>query len=203
MEHVAAKLKCPHDRCGILFDGNEVHDHVMECPHGPCACTHPDCDFAASPVDLVGHLLHTHSISAIFFPYGKDCLLVQLPVPATGEPRRQIIGYGRDGSVFALHIDARDTDTIVSFVCVRSAACFSPWHRVKIWAHGPPLPGPPNLNAENSLHKVEAVFEPTSSPTPGTVALEEVTSFLSVPSRYLSGCEPSKKLSIWFRIHPE
>ena len=105
--------------------------------------------------------------------------------------------------MFALHINARDTDTVVSVVCVKSAACICPRYRVKVWADCPPMPGSPNLNGENLLDKVEAVLEPTSSPTPGTVALEEVTSFLSVPTRYLSGCEPSKKLSIWFRIDPQ
>ena len=105
--------------------------------------------------------------------------------------------------MFTLYIDARDTDIAVSVVCVRSAVCICPRYRVKVWANDPAMPGPPNLDGENLLDKVEMVFVPTSSPTPGTVSLEEVTSFLSVPPWFLSVCEPSKKLSIWFRIDPQ
>ena len=32
----AAVTQCPHDGCGSLVAYDEVHDHKIACPHGPC-----------------------------------------------------------------------------------------------------------------------------------------------------------------------
>ena len=48
------------------------------------------------------------------------------------------------------------------------------------------------------FHSVKAVFEAKSSTSPGTVELEEMTSFLPVPPRYLVGVGPSKQVG--FRV---
>jgi hypothetical protein len=137
------------------------------------------------------------------FPYDEDFGFVHLKVPAPGSPKRQFIGYGTDGAVFALHIHPCGMDTAVSFVCVRPAACNLPRYRVTMWANGPPMPGPRKLTGEHLFDVVKAVLEPTSSPTPGTVSLGDVTSFLSVPPRYLCGNESSKQLTIYLRIDKE
>ena len=102
-----------------------------------------------------------------------------------------------------MHIHPCGMDIAVSFVCVRPAACILSRDRVTMWANGPPMPGPHKLTGEHLFDVVKAVLEPTSSPTPGTVSLGDVTSFLSVPPRYLCGNESSKQLTIYLRIDKE
>jgi hypothetical protein len=196
-------IQCINDWCGREFPYNEEDKHMMACPHGSCFCTHPGCEFADSQVPFILHLREAHLTVVDRFPYDEDFGLVHLKVPAPGSPKRQLIGYGTDGAVFALHIHPCGMDTAVSFVCVRPAACNLPRYRVTMWANGPPMPGPRKLTGEHLFDVVKAVLEPTSSPTPGTVSLGDVTSFLSVPPRYLCGNESSKQLTIYLRIDKE
>jgi hypothetical protein len=43
--------ECHYDGSGSLVAYDKVHAHMMECPHGLCACTKSDCDFAAASAD--------------------------------------------------------------------------------------------------------------------------------------------------------
>ena len=61
-------IQCLNDWCGRLFPYNEEDKHMMECPHGSCACTHPGCEFADSHVPFILHLRDTHSILVNRFP---------------------------------------------------------------------------------------------------------------------------------------
>jgi hypothetical protein len=125
--------ECHHDDCGSLVAYDKVHAHRMECLHGPCAYMKPDCDFAASPIALVIHLRETHSIRVGRFDYGINTGFVEEPVPAPNSPTRHIISHA-NGIVCVVLIGKCGTDTVVSFVCVRSAACTRPRYKVKICA---------------------------------------------------------------------
>lgn len=123
-------IQCINDWCGREIPYNEEDKHMMACPHGYCFCTHPGCEFADSKVPFILHLREAHLTAVDRFPYDEDFGFVHLKVPAPGSPKRQLIGYGTDGAVFALHIHPCGMDTAVSFVCVRPAACILPRYRV-------------------------------------------------------------------------
>ena len=177
----AARVECPYEGCGRYVAYHEAADHKLACPHTPCSCTEPGCGFAATPTTLVAHLLGTHSMPVHRIPYGRpNRIQVQVPGPA----RRLLVGDG-DGGVFLLTVGALGAATVVSAVCVRGDACVLPRYTVKMWANGPPT-------ATRRTDTVLADVEATSSATPGAVnALEDLTSFLTVPPRYLVGEELS------------
>lgn len=186
----AAKVECPHDGCGRFVAYYEAGDHKNACPHSPCLCTEPGCTFAAPPVLLVAHLAAAHSMPVHRVPYCRPNR-IQVPVP---DPARRVLA-GDDGGVFLLTVGALGAATVVSAVCVRAEACVLPRYTVKMWANGPPPPGA-NRKTDTVLVDVEA----PSSATPGAVALEDLTSFLTVPPRYLAGAGASKELSLHVRI---
>jgi hypothetical protein len=110
-------------------------------------------------------------------------------------PRRVLVGAG-DDAVFLLTVGALGAATVVSAVCVRAAECESPRYTVKMWSNGPPSGSPLNRRTDTVLADAEA----PSSATPGAVALEDLTSFLTVPPRYLVGDGPSRELPLHVRI---
>ncbi|MBI0385545.1 hypothetical protein JBE27_57070 [Streptomyces albiflaviniger] len=75
-----------------------------------------------------------------------------------------------------------------------------PRYTVKVSATSPSLPAGHFILPEYLRDKVEAVIEPTSSELMGAVAFEELTSFLVVSRRYLTGYAPSKELTFRFHI---
>ncbi|KAM3018655.1 hypothetical protein ACUV84_041862 [Puccinellia chinampoensis] len=162
----AARVQCPHDGCERF-----VADHKSVCPHAPCLCTEPGCGFVAPPAALVEHLLATHSMPVHRVSYGKPN---RIQVPVLGPARRVLVGAG-DG-LFMLTVSALGVTTIVSAVCVRGDACVLPRYTVKMWKNGP-------TTASRRTDTVLADVEATSSATPGAVALEDLTSFLTVPPR--------------------
>ncbi|CAM0878961.1 unnamed protein product [Alopecurus aequalis] len=186
----AARVQCPHEGCERFVAYYEIVDHKSACPHTPCSCTEPGCGFAAKPAALVGHLFATHSMPVHRIPHGKPHR-IQVPVP--GRARRLLVVSGDDGGVFLLTFCALGVTTIVSAVCVRADACVSPRYTIKMWANGPPT-------ARSRTDTVLADVEATSSATPGAVALEDLTSFLTVPPRYLVGEGASKELSLHVRV---
>ena len=189
-------ITCPHDGCGCLFHYDDEFHHQIGCPRASCACTEPGCHFAASPVGLVIHLQSAHSIPLLEFRYGVPNFFL-LPVPLPGSPRRLHFAYGADGSVFVLIIGQLGPVAAVSFLCVRSAAWLWPEYTVTMWVKGRhSLEG--SSQADYSRDSVKAVIEAKSSTSPGTVELEEMTSFLPVPPRYLVGVGPSKQVG--FRV---
>ena len=58
----AACSRCPNDLCWKLVAYHEVHDHKISCPHRPCTCTEPGCEFTAPPAALLVHLREAHSL---------------------------------------------------------------------------------------------------------------------------------------------
>ena len=190
-ENIAAtaQIKCCHDACGRYFHYHTIHDHEIACPHGACTCTEPGCDFTGPPTKLVDHLKSIHLISVHSFSYGKAKLLVE-PIPLSGSPCRRLIGLGEDGTVFVLIIGTAAVATSVSLFWVRSVSCVWPVYMVRMWAQG--------QTTSSVIMDVEA--EACSSPSPGTVELDDVRSFLVVPSRNLIGAESSKKLHFYVCI---
>ena len=126
---MTAKIECPHDRCGSVVAYNELDDHKIAYPHGPCDCTEAGCDFAASPAALVAHLREIHSIRVDMIPYSTTRAFI-LPVLAPTEPIRSVIFYGNDGTVFVSHVQAFPVRDCVfgslTVDCVRLAACVWP-----------------------------------------------------------------------------
>lgn len=47
---------------------------------------------------------------------------------------------------------------------------------------------------------MKVAADTSSSASPGTVASEELTSFLGVPGLYLVGAEPSKQMHLYIHI---
>jgi E3 ubiquitin-protein ligase SIAH1 len=86
---------------------NELHDHEITCPHGPCDCTEAGCDFATLPAALIAHLREIHSIRVDVIPYGTARAFI-MPVLAPPEPRGRVIFYGNDGTVFVSHTYVED-----------------------------------------------------------------------------------------------
>ncbi|KAK1693160.1 hypothetical protein QYE76_009857 [Lolium multiflorum] len=125
---------------------------------------------------------HTHSIPVFTFQYGIPAwCIVRVPV----QPRGHLfIGSGEEeGSVFAITVGALGPTTIVSCVCIRSAACLFPMYKAQLLVIGPPAPAPAGTS-DLSTDTLMAVIEPTSSPTPSSIMLQQLTSFLAVPPRY-------------------
>uniref|UniRef100_A0A0E0DP13 Protein kinase domain-containing protein n=1 Tax=Oryza meridionalis TaxID=40149 RepID=A0A0E0DP13_9ORYZ len=50
----AAKILCPNDLFGCW---SYVAGHQRACPHAPCSCSEPRCDFLGSPPMLLSHLV--------------------------------------------------------------------------------------------------------------------------------------------------
>ncbi|CAM0878960.1 unnamed protein product [Alopecurus aequalis] len=188
----AARVRCLHDGCERYVAYYDAADHKSACPHAPCLCTEPGCGFTATPAALVAHLLAAHSMPVHRIPYGK-ANRIQVPVP--GPARRLLVGAGDDGGVFLLTVCALGVTTVVSAVCVRADACVAPRYMIKLWANGPPSPG-----ASRRVDTMLADVLATSSATPGAVALEDLTSFLTVPPRYLVGEGASKELPLHVRV---
>jgi hypothetical protein len=57
-----AKMKCSNNGCTRVASYQDIHNHMMTCSHGPCACTEPSCNFAAPLTALVFHLAAAHSV---------------------------------------------------------------------------------------------------------------------------------------------
>jgi hypothetical protein len=116
------------------------------------------------------------------FQYGIPAwCIVRVPVQPPGH---LFISSGEeDGSVFAITVGALGPTTIVSCVCIRSAACLFPMYKAQLLVIGPPAPAPAGTS-DLSTDTLMAVIEPTSSPTPSSIMLQQLTSFLAVPPRY-------------------
>uniref|UniRef100_A0ACD5VIL9 Uncharacterized protein n=1 Tax=Avena sativa TaxID=4498 RepID=A0ACD5VIL9_AVESA len=187
----AARVECPHDGCGRFIPYYEASDHKTSCLHAPCCCTEPGCGFAAPLSALVAHLAAAHAMPVHRVPYGRPNR-IQVPVP---DPPRRLLA-GDDGGVFLLTVGALGATTVVSVVCVRAEACALPRYTVKMWANGPPSGSAANRKTDTVLADVEAM----GSSTPGAVALEDLTSYLVVPPRYLVGAAACKELLLHIRI---
>ena len=124
--------RCPNDLSWKLVAYHKVHDHKISCPHRPCTCTEPGCEFTAPPAALLVHLREAHSLEVHSFQYDKIVRYNSQPLPAPGSPRVQIIGSGDDGMVFAVQFHTHNTETLVSVVCVRAASCLSPRYKVTL-----------------------------------------------------------------------
>jgi hypothetical protein len=124
--------------------------------------------------------------------YGKTSE-IEVPVP---EPARSLLtGAEEDDDVFLLTVGALGEVTFVSAVCIRAAACPWPRYTVRLWVNGP-LPAEANRRTDTVLADIEA----TSSTKPGAVVLGDLTSYLTVPPRYLVGAGPAKVLSLNVRV---
>uniref|UniRef100_A0A0E0PJR0 non-specific serine/threonine protein kinase n=1 Tax=Oryza rufipogon TaxID=4529 RepID=A0A0E0PJR0_ORYRU len=55
----AAKILCPNDLfgCWSYVAYYDVAGHQRACPHAPCSCSEPRCDFLGSPPMLLAHLV--------------------------------------------------------------------------------------------------------------------------------------------------
>ena len=181
-------IQCPNVDCGTLVASNGVNDHYMACPQGPWGCTEPGCDFTGRPQDLLSHLGVSHSIPVLMFRDGVPAWCsMQAPV---GPQRRTFIFGFEDGGVFVMVAGPLGPATLVSFLCVRSAACFWPRYTVEVLATGPPSPA--GITDTDTL---TAVIKPTSTASPGAITFNQITSFLAVPPRYLIEGRPYKVLS--------
>jgi E3 ubiquitin-protein ligase SIAH1 len=190
----AARVVCSHDGCEMYVPYHQVPEHRSACPHAPCHCAEAGCGFTGPAPALVAHLADDHDMPVNRVPYGK-VHRIQVPVP---EPaRRLLVGAGDEGGAFLLTLAPLGSATVVSAVCVRAEACLWPRYTVKMWANGPPL-ATPAANRKTDI--VLADFEAKSSTTPGAVEFEELTSYLTVPRRYLVGDGPSKELPLHVRI---
>lgn len=83
---------------------------------------------------------------------------------------------------------------VLSIVCIRSKESILPRYRIKMWARGPH----DRCWAEKDVVGVET--DVSSSETPGDVTFDQVESYLVVPTKYLIGTGPTKKLSFYVRI---
>ena len=130
---------------------------------------------------VVIHLAEVHSIEVHKLPpYDTTKVFHDVPVPHEGSPCRRLIAQGEDGAVFVLIICAKGQTPIVSIVCVRAKACVWPLYMVSMWADG---------QSKSSARRTESVtvlLEASSSTAPGKVALEGLSSYLSVPPGYRS-----------------
>ena len=68
------QIKCSHEGCARRFHLDSVHAHEIACPHGPCTCTEPGCNFIGAPTALVVHLKSIHLIPVHRFSYGDPKL---------------------------------------------------------------------------------------------------------------------------------
>ena len=187
-------IECPNVGCGTLVASNEPHVHYIACQYGPCACLEAriGCAFTGSPLELLVHFSADHSFRVYRFKYGMPAwYLLRVPVKPPGYI---LTGYGdEDGAVFGLTVTTLGPITVVSCVCIRSAACLWPRYTVQLMSIGPPAPAG---STDFSTDIVSAVIEPTSTATPGAVALHQLTSFLAVPPRYPRDVGPYRQLNV-------
>jgi E3 ubiquitin-protein ligase SIAH1 len=189
-------MECPHDGCGSVVAYNRLHDHELACPHGPCDCTEAGCDFAASPAALIAHLREIHSICVDMIPYGTAMAFI-IPVLAPPEPRRPVIFYGNDGTVFVWHtytqVQPKNGCVLASLSveCVRSAACVWPEYKVSMSSHGKPLLNRSEIGL--MLPNYTATILANSTTTPGAAKWSEL-------ERSLQWYQPCTELTIWVRI---
>jgi E3 ubiquitin-protein ligase SIAH1 len=175
---------------------NELHDHELACPHGPCDCTEAGCDFSASPAALIAHLREIHSICVDMIPYGTAMAFI-IPVLAPPEPRRPVIFYGNDVTVFVWHtytqVQPKNGCVLacLSVECVRSAACVWPEYNVSMSSHGKPLLNRSEIGL--MLPNYTATILANSTTTPGAAKWSEL-------ERSLQWYQPCTELTIWVRI---
>ncbi|CAM0950310.1 unnamed protein product [Alopecurus aequalis] len=187
----AARVQCPHDGCETYVAYHGVPDHQRACPHAPCWCTEPGCRFVGSVPALVAHLATAHAMPVNMIPHSKvQHIQVTVPVPS----RRLLVGAEDEGGAFLLTVHSLGAVTIITAVCIRAEACPWPRYTVKMWVDGPPA------EANRKTDSMLTDFDATSSTTPGAVSIEDLTSYLMVPPRYLVGAGPRKELSLHVRI---
>ena len=195
----ASMVQCPNVGCGTLVASNEPHVHYIGCQYGPCACSEAriGCAFTGSPLELLVHFSADHSFRVYRFKYGMPAwYLLRVPVKPPGYI---LTGYGdEDGAVFGLTVGTHGPATVVSCVCIRSAACLWPRYTVQLMSIGPPAPAG---TTDFSTDIMSVVIEPTSTATPGAVALHQLTSFLAVPPRYIRDAGSYLQLPICLCIH--
>lgn len=74
---LALKVPCPYEAygCRMRVAYCLVADHQLECPHAPCHCPEPHCDFLGSPPALRGHLVLRHDWLVTPITLGKALAL--------------------------------------------------------------------------------------------------------------------------------
>uniref|UniRef100_A0A0E0JDG9 RING-type E3 ubiquitin transferase n=1 Tax=Oryza punctata TaxID=4537 RepID=A0A0E0JDG9_ORYPU len=167
----AAKIPCPNDLfgCRSYVAYYDVAAHQRACPHAPCSCSEPRCDFLGSPPMLLAHLVADHSWPVSKVPYGE---VLTIHVPESERRHLIVAGAGEDERVFVLSVGALGVATAVSVACVRANAAAGPRYRCKLWAHAPG-------GAADFVHMDSAVV--SSAAAPGEVAVHEAAMFLTVP----------------------
>ena len=116
-----------------------------------------------------------------FPPYDTTKVFDAVPVPEQRSPCRRLIAQGEDGALFVRTICAQGRTAIVSIVCVRAKACVWPLYMVSMWAE---RQSPSSADRPSRTESVTVFLEASSSTVPGKVALEDLSSYLSVPPRY-------------------
>ncbi|XP_015698958.2 putative E3 ubiquitin-protein ligase SINA-like 9 [Oryza brachyantha] len=165
----AAKAPCPYDMfgCRSYVAYYDVGGHQRACPHAPCSCSEPRCDFLGSPPMLLAHLIADHSWPVSKVRYG-EALTIHVPE----SERRHLVVAGEDERVFVLSVGPLGVARAVSVACVRANAAAGPRYRCKLWAHAP---------GDGAVDFVHMDSEVASSAAPREVAVDEDAMFLTVP----------------------
>uniref|UniRef100_A0A0E0BWA0 RING-type E3 ubiquitin transferase n=1 Tax=Oryza meridionalis TaxID=40149 RepID=A0A0E0BWA0_9ORYZ len=175
----AAKILCPNDLfgCRSYVAYHDVAAHQRACPHAPCSCSEPRCDFLGSPPMLLAHLVADHSWPVSKVPYGE---VLTIHVPESERRHLVVAGAagGDDERVFVLSVGALGVARAVSVACVRANAAAGPRYRCKLWAHAP------GGGAADFVHMDSAVASSAAAPG-GEVAVDEEARFLMVPPCFL------------------
>ncbi|XP_048567398.1 E3 ubiquitin-protein ligase SINA-like 10 [Triticum urartu] len=171
----STRVQCPNAGCQRYVTYHEAGEHQSACPHAPCRCTEPGCEFVGAAPLLAGHLQAVHSVPMRSFQYGKVSR-IQVPVSA---PRLLLLVCEDDGCVFLLTVGALGASaSAVSVVCARPSAATRPRFTCKMWA---------NLAASNGgkMDIVLVEMQMRSSTSPGAVVAASEPTFLAVPAVYL------------------
>uniref|UniRef100_A0ACD5VDU0 Uncharacterized protein n=1 Tax=Avena sativa TaxID=4498 RepID=A0ACD5VDU0_AVESA len=188
---LSAKVKCSHDGCQSYVSYHEFDNHQSTCPCAPCFCTEPSCGFVGLPLALLSHLRTLHSWPVHSVEYGKE---LQLQVPVS--ERRHLLVGEQDDCVFLLVMGAvgQSTATAVSVVRLGACSALQPQYMLNILAYLPPAV------ASRRAHMLLLDMDVESSTRPGEVAVEELSSYLTVPPMYLVGAGASKEVALNIRI---
>lgn len=146
-----------------------THNHGDE----SCACVHPGCGFAATPLALVRHFNSSHSMPITKVNYGK---VFELNVLALLDPPYLLLADD-DSRAFLLVGGVHGLGAVVSMVCIRSPDSLWPRYRASIGSHTP-------HDKAWKGDSMMADMEVASSTCPGDVEVEDLT-YLELPPKML------------------
>lgn len=111
----SVKVTCRNSNygCKVTMSYGKKHDHEKICPHVPCSCPIPDCNFVGSANHLYKHFSAKHKNSALHFLYNE---VVEVTLNVNN--RFIVLQEEGDGVLFILSSRSETLGHVISVSCI-------------------------------------------------------------------------------------